>query len=653
VSVGSDDMGIQQIRLLISSAIVASGLLMQTAPTEAAPAEPPRPAAGVSSSLQADEILTHLERTIAWFHRLQALEPEGGFSDVVSQDRLRATSTAALQLSFDFARAAVPLVSASSASDAGQSKPQGDSTDGNLDRAVAKSAERVATLQSRLTEIDARRAHAPASARGTLDAQRDEVEAALSLAKDVQGTVQNLAQFAARGTGAGQPGAGLAGQIAQLERSVPEARHTAAKSPISTDSPPSKTPARAGAESNASPFRPESAGLIALAAELLTLRAHKQELNDVLRQTDAVLKGLDDIRKPLVGNTRQFVRQTDSVSSLTHDVAEATRTRQALQNAAAEFKQLSTVMVPLAEQAIAAEASRDTLAEWRDRVSGQVGTTAWFLLFRVVTLIVVVAVVLLLSEIWRRATFRYLHDARRRRQFLLLRRVAVSATITIVVILGVVSEVGSLATYVGFVTAGIAVAMQNVILAVVAYFFLIGRYGVRAGDRITLGGVTGNVIDIGLVRIYLMELAGGNFHPTGRIVVLSNAVLFQPAALFKQVPGADYLWHVVTLTVAAAGDAQLLETRLRAAAESVYEDYRPSIEEQHATLQRYVNIETLAPNLEVTVRLTAAGLECTVRYPAEPARAAATDRKMIEALRAAVANEPGLTLISFAGPTVE
>src|SRR6266511_686557 len=226
-------MGIQQIRLLIIAAIVASGLLMQAVPTEGAPADPPPSGTGVSSSLQADEILTHLERTIAWFHRLQALEPEGGFSDVVSQDRLRATSTAALQLSFDFARAAVPLVNAPS--NAGQSKPQADSTDSSLDRAVAKSAERVATLQSRLTDIDARRAHASASARGTLDAQRDEVEAALSLAKDVQGTVQNLAQFAARGTGAGQPGAGLAGQIAQLERSVPEARHTATKTPASSD----------------------------------------------------------------------------------------------------------------------------------------------------------------------------------------------------------------------------------------------------------------------------------------------------------------------------------------------------------------------------------------------------------------------------------
>ena len=177
-----------------------------------------------------------------------------------------------------------------------------------------------------------------------------------------------------------------------------------------------------------------------------------------------------------------------------------------------------------------------------------------------------VAVVLIVSDIWRRATFRYLHDVRRRRQFLVLRRVAVGIALTLVIVFGLVSEIGSIATYIGFVTAGVAVALQNVILAVVAYFFLIGRYGVRVGDRITLAGVTGRVVDIGLVRIYLMELSGPDLHATGRMVVLSNAVLFQPTALFKQIPGADFVWHTVTLTIAATADVSEAHKRLKAAA---------------------------------------------------------------------------------------
>ena len=112
---------------------------------------------------------------------------------------------------------------------------------------------------------------------------------------------------------------------------------------------------------------------------------------------------------------------------------------------------------------------------------------------------------------------------------MLLRRFITGFLMAVVIILGFVSEFHSLATFAGFLTAGIAVALQTVILSVAAYFFLIGRYGVRVGDRITVSGVTGDVIDIGLVRMHLLELAGTgvNLYPTGRVVVFSNSVLLQ------------------------------------------------------------------------------------------------------------------------------
>jgi small-conductance mechanosensitive channel len=272
-----------------------------------------------------------------------------------------------------------------------------------------------------------------------------------------------------------------------------------------------------------------------------------------------------------------------------------------------------------------------------------------YLALRIGVLLGWIAVVLIVSEIWRRATFRYLHDVRRQRQFLALRRVAVGIALTLVIVFGLVSEIGSIATYIGFVTAGVAVALQNVILAVVAYFFLIGRYGVRVGDRITLAGVTGRVVDIGLVRIYLMELTGPDLHATGRMVVLSNAVLFQPTALFKQIPGADYVWHTVTLTIAATADVQEAHKRLKAAAEAVYDKYRSVIERQHAMVQRFIDFDASSPQPEVRVRLTENGLECAVRYPVELENAAVTDQQMLKALRDALEEDAQFKLVSSGG----
>src|SRR5215469_10815684 len=169
-----------------------------------------------------------------------------------------------------------------------------------------------------------------------------------------------------------------------------------------------------------------------------------------------------------------------------------------------------------------------------------------------------------LSHLWRRATIRYVQDLRRRRQFLLLRRIVVGCTITLLVILSFVTEFGSLATFAGFSAAGIAVALQSVILSVVAYFFLVGRWGGRVGDRVTISGVTGEVVDVGLFRLYLMELGGSglDLQPTGRIVVFPNAVFFQPAALFKQLPGIDYVWRAITLKLTGAADYEVVERRL-------------------------------------------------------------------------------------------
>ena len=200
---------------------------------------------------------------------------------------------------------------------------------------------------------------------------------------------------------------------------------------------------------------------------------------------------------------------------------------------------------------------------------------------------------------------RYVSDARRRRQFLVLRRVVIGFLITIVLTMGFISEFSSLATFAGFITAGIAVGLQAVLLLVAAYFFIIGRYGIRIGDRITVAGITGDVVDIGLVRLYLMELAGTglDFYPTGRIVVFSNSVLFQTGTpLFKQIPGTEYAWHEVVVMIAPDGNHKAAQEKLVSTVNEVYSQYQNEIESQHATIEHRVDIQIEAPRPEAAVR---------------------------------------------------
>ena len=91
----------------------------------------------------------------------------------------------------------------------------------------------------------------------------------------------------------------------------------------------------------------------------------------------------------------------------------------------------------------------------------------------------------------------------------------------------------------GFAAAGIAFALQNVILSVAGYFSMMSPQGIRLGDRVSLQGpfgyVHGEVLEIGVLRIRLRELGAKTLEPTGRVVVFPNSVVFT-GSFFKDPP---------------------------------------------------------------------------------------------------------------------
>lgn len=659
-------------RLILVRALALGAALSFGAGAGAAPAAdatvPDEPVLPLTS----DQVAAHMGETVDWFHHLAPVEQLPiTAADSAARDKLHLQALTAAQLAIAFGKASAVLLDAQSRT-AVQPNSESNGTGakggmaGRLDKAAADVAERITALQTQASNLDEKLSRARGQERQTLLAQRGQVEAALQLAREVQSSVQSMEDFETNSI-AGDQGnlSPLDGQIVDIERSVPElatvggkggnakssstaasggaaggsASGAAATSSASAGSASSANATRSGA------FRPESAGVIALATEWVSLNAMRRQLADSIKETSDLQEELERVRGKLTNAVRQVVGNGLAMSTST-DPTQLLAQRQALEAGTARFKQLATVLVPLGEQALVVENAAETLDDWRESIDTRIAGIVRYIALRVGIMLAWVVAVLVISDIWRRATFRYLHDLRRRRQFLVLRRVAVGAALVLVIVFSLVSEIGSITTYIGFVTAGIAVALQNVILAIVAYFFLIGRYGVRVGDRITLAGVTGRVVDIGLVRIYLMELAGTDLHATGRMVVLSNAVLFQPTAMFKQIPGADYVWHTVTLTIAATADVVEAHKRLKAAATAVYEKYRDAIERQHALVQRFLDFDASSPEPELRVRLSENGLECSVRYPVELENAALVDQQMLKALRDALEHDSQFKLVS-------
>ena len=93
----------------------------------------------------------------------------------------------------------------------------------------------------------------------------------------------------------------------------------------------------------------------------------------------------------------------------------------------------------------------------------------------------------------------------------------------LVVAFSFASDLTSLATFFGLLTAGVAVALQSVIVSALGYFMLVGRHGIKLGDRVQISGVTGDVTDIGWLQVQVREIDKKTQRPTGNVVTFSNS----------------------------------------------------------------------------------------------------------------------------------
>jgi small-conductance mechanosensitive channel len=223
-----------------------------------------------------------------------------------------------------------------------------------------------------------------------------------------------------------------------------------------------------------------------------------------------------------------------------------------------------------------------------------------------------------------------------------VRKIALGALVVAILGLTFATELSSLVTFAGLITAGLAVAMQSVLVSVVGYFFLIGKYGIRVGDRVQVGSVTGEVIDLGLVRLHLMELSGdGPMAPTGRVVAFANSIIFQASGgLFKQIPGVNLAWHEITLVLPAGADYTAFKDRLAAAATAVIKDYHEEIVRQTQAIQRAASAHPVGePQPQVQLRFSASSVDAVVRYPVQLQYAAEIDERMSRELLAVLSHD--------------
>jgi len=604
--------------------------------------QPPNPPAQQNSpanilpplQLDGNAALHHLNSVIGWYrHATSDIHPVGLPTDAIYQGNVKSLGAQAVQLAFQSAQAESKLIATQQKS-SGQGQLSGESSQQqSLEQMRTKTSAQIDSLKSQIDDIDTRIAKTPASRRTALISQRDALQSQLELQKSLLDAIQKMASFV---ESSGEVQGGLEGDINRLAKSIPEVLGTQ-----TTQVKPGAAP------TPAKPTLANSGGLISEAITLYDYMSAIRQIDDVLRQTDDLRQVTEQLRAPLRAALHATIQTSQQLANQAPatDAQQLNTEKQTFQALTERFKQLSAAILPLSQQLIVLDDSKTNLNEWRNSISHESKYILRSVLLRVLGILLALGVIFAVSEIWRRITFRYVNDPRRRRQFLVLRRIVIGFLVVVVLVLGFVSEFSSLATFAGFITAGIAVGLQAVLLSVAAYFFVIGRYGIRVGDRISVAGITGDVVDIGLVRLYLMELAGTglDFYPTGRIVVFSNSVLFQAGTpLFKQIPGTEYAWHEVAVMVAPNGNHKLAQEKLVATVNSVYSKYKEEIDRQHDAIERRVDIQVDAPRPEARLQFVDPGLELRVRYPVEIRKAPNIDEEMTRKVLDVIETDPTL-----------
>ncbi|HZU45539.1 MAG TPA: mechanosensitive ion channel domain-containing protein, partial [Terriglobales bacterium] len=558
------------------------------------------------------DIISFLNQTILWYRQLTvqqqlATEP----SDVLFLSDNRQLADEIVRLSFDFARAQAQFLARTNPAAAAGGASGPGSRYQNLFSLAANADKQVKQTQSELDDLKRQLETATGRKRRTVESAIAETQSELELRQARRDSLRNMITFVS-GANVGSVGSGtLQSQIEELGRTVPAA--TAAP-----QSPSGQTPAQ-NTTTVATRPKTESTGILGAATELLALRRKIRTLEQSAQMTDSLTQSARDMLNPIVAQVKELAQQGDQLVNEpdSQDPAVLAQQKQQIDALTAQYKQLSATLLPLGKETILLDLYNRSLQNWRSAVQSDYTAQLKALSLRIGALGLVLVVVLIVSDIWRKATFRYIQDPRRRYQFLLLRRIVVWLVIAIVIAVAFASELGSLATFAGLLTAGVAVALQNVILSVAGYFFLIGKYGVRVGDRVQVAGVTGDVVDIGLVRLHIMEVGGTGAwaRPTGRVVVFSNAVVFQAnAGLFKQIPGTKFVWHEITLTLAPESNYRDVEQRMMEAVKKVFNEYRDRMESQRKSMERTlspVSVHALTPASRV--RLTQSGLEVVIR----------------------------------------
>jgi small-conductance mechanosensitive channel len=194
-----------------------------------------------------------------------------------------------------------------------------------------------------------------------------------------------------------------------------------------------------------------------------------------------------------------------------------------------------------------------------------------------------------------------------------------------------VEGVRSLATYLGLLSAGLAIALKDLVENVAGWVFIVWRRPFRVGERIKIGEHAGDVIDIRIFQFTLLEIGVwvNADQSTGRIVhVPCGATMREPLINYSR--GFHYIWDEIPVLITFESDwhkaKELLLGIVGEEAEELSESAKQRVKE--ASERYMIFYDKLTPTVYTSVEES--GVSLTMRFLCEPRSRRGTRQRIWE-----------------------
>ena len=189
----------------------------------------------------------------------------------------------------------------------------------------------------------------------------------------------------------------------------------------------------------------------------------------------------------------------------------------------------------------------------------------------------------------------------------------------------------SLATFLGLLTAGLAISLKDPLVNLAGWMFIIWRKPFIVGDRIQIGNNAGDVIDIRIFQFTLMEI--GNWvdaeQSTGRILHIPNGKVFNEIQA-NYTTGFNYIWNEIPVLLTFESNWKKAKDILSAIVNKNAEHLSKSAEERikEASRKFMIFYTKLTPIVYTSVRDS--GVMLTIRYLCDPRKRRSSEEEIWE-----------------------